>query len=1093
MDYRLAIDLGTTSLGWAVYRLNNDHAPVALIRAGVRIFSDGREAAKNGGVGAPLAVQRRMARGLRRRRDRMLRRKARMMRQLVDFGFFPKDLKARKALEKQYPNPYELRAAGMERELKPEEFGRALFHLNQRRGFKSNRKLDKVELDENGNEVTKASDETSKMKGAISEMRKTLRDQGLTAGQWLYRRMLTGAAVRNREIPTQDKKGNDVIEKNYSLSIDRQIVTDEFDALWARQASFNPVLFNDATRDALRDTLLFQRPLKPVDPGRCTLLPDEQRAPLALPSSQRFRIYQEVNNLRIVDDRMQQTPLTKEQRDLIVNVLERGKPPAKATAKKTVDKAGKGGEGKTRTRRSSNNATFEYIRKLLEVSGTTRFNLEDDRREELKGNAASAALSRPECFGEAWFDFDDNLQDDIVCQLVNEDSEADLIEWLKQRTGVDDARAKVISNARLPEGYGNLSRKALNLIVPELRRDVITYDKAVEAAGLGSHSALGFSVEGEEQLPVIDPATGKPKVNEETGEIRMVLRHLPYYGKALQRHVSFGTNKREDPEEKRYGKIANPTVHIGLNQVRKVVNALIDRYGNPAEVVVELARDLKQSKKQREEIQREQTANEKRNKRIAEDIAGILGITPEGVRRDDIKRWILWEELSRDAADRRCPYSGEQISAEMLLSDQVEVEHILPFSRTLDDGMNNKTVCIRLANRVKGNRTPYEARADFERQGWKYEDILRRAASMPNKRKAARFAEDGYKRWLHEDKDFIARALNDTRYLSRLAKSYLGLVTKGHVRVITGSLTAMLRRHLGLNLLLGDTGEKNRNDHRHHAVDACVIGVTDQGLLQRFASANARADEAGTEQLVKNFQPPWPTFRDQVERAIGNIWVSHKPDHGFEGAMLEDTAHGIGKDGKTIIPSRTSSKANISSVNMISEPGQEARHGVDAEGHPLPYKGYVGGSNYCIEIFRNGQGKWEGEVISTFRAYQIVREAMRRGASREEAVRKLRDPKFAQNGASLVTRLMIDDAVRMSQSNGEGGGREVTMRIVKIASSSGQIFMAPINEANVDARNRDKDDPFKYTSKYASSFQKSHGRKVTVSTLGIVRDPGYSG
>ena len=53
MDYRLAIDLGTTSLGWAVYRLNNEHAPVALIRAGVRIFSDGREAAKNGGVGAP--------------------------------------------------------------------------------------------------------------------------------------------------------------------------------------------------------------------------------------------------------------------------------------------------------------------------------------------------------------------------------------------------------------------------------------------------------------------------------------------------------------------------------------------------------------------------------------------------------------------------------------------------------------------------------------------------------------------------------------------------------------------------------------------------------------------------------------------------------------------------------------------------------------------------------------------------------------------------------------------------------------------------------------------------------------------------------
>ena len=257
----------------------------------------------------------------------------------------------------------------------------------------------------------------------------------------------------------------------------------------------------------------------------------------------------------------------------------------------------------------------------------------------------------------------------------------------------------------------------------------------------------------------------------------------------------------------------------------------------------------------------------------------------------------MWEELSFDVADRRCPYSGVQISAAMLLSEQVEIEHILPFSQTLDDSLNNRTVAMRQANRIKRNRTPWAARADFEAQGWSYEGILQRAERMPL-RKRYRFAHDGYERWLGEDKDFLARALNDTRYLSRVAAEYLRLVCPGSAtRVIPGQMTAMLRAKFGLNDVLGLNGEKNRNDHRHHAVDACVIGVTDQGLLQRFAQANAQAREGGLTRLVESMPLPWDTYRDHVERAVRHIWVSHKPDHGFEGAMMEETSYGIRKDG----------------------------------------------------------------------------------------------------------------------------------------------------------------------------------------------------
>lgn len=141
MRYRLALDLGSTSLGWAMIRLNADNAPCAVIKAGVRIFSDGR----NPKDGSSLAVTRRDARAVRRRRDRLLKRKARMMQTLIAHGFFPKLEAERKALETL--NPYTLRAKGLDAALTPTEFGRALFHINQRRGFKSNRKTDKKDND----------------------------------------------------------------------------------------------------------------------------------------------------------------------------------------------------------------------------------------------------------------------------------------------------------------------------------------------------------------------------------------------------------------------------------------------------------------------------------------------------------------------------------------------------------------------------------------------------------------------------------------------------------------------------------------------------------------------------------------------------------------------------------------------------------------------------------------------------------------------------------------------------------------------------------------------------------------------------------
>lgn len=1044
MRYRLGLDIGAKSIGWAMIRLNAQDEPVALIKMGVRVFPDGR----NPKDGSSLAVSRREARQMRRRRDRLLLRKKRMMAALIELGFFPKDENERKLLVSV--DPYALRKKGLDEKLAPSEFARALFHINQRRGFKSNRKTDKND------------NESGALKSAIKRVADTLKESNFrTVGEWLASRHSNRESVRAR------LRGKSMKDRAYDLYINRAMIEAEFDAIWTKQAQFDPKLFNDSARSRLKDALLYQRPLKPVEPGRCTLLPDEPRAPLALPSVQRFRIFQEVNNLKIIDSSLRETSLSKNDRDLVIEALER-----------------------------KNEITFSAIKKLLKLSGTTKFNLEDSKRDRLKGNTVSVQLAKSDCFGEAWYSFDSVKQDEIANKLINEESESSLALWLNQEFGLTDEKATHIAAISLkPDGYSSLSCTAISRVLPKLQDEVIDFANAVKKAGFVSHSSVSYA--------------------EQTGE---VMQELPYYGQVLQRHVGFGSGKQTDSPEKRYGKIANPTVHIGLNELRKVVNALIKRYGNPSELIVEVARDLKQGKALRDEINNQQAIRQKDNECYREMIRPLLGgVEPSAI---DIQTMRLWVELNpNDAANRRCPYTGEQISMEMLFSDAVEIEHILPFSKTLDDSMNNKTVALRRANRDKGNQVPYEA-FGHSPSGYDYSAILERASLMP-KEKARRFAPDAYERWLRDEKDFLARALNDTAYLSKLAKEYLTLVChKDNVRVIPGRLTAMLRGKYGLNELLSGSYEKNRNDHRHHAIDAVVIGITDQGLLQRFAKANQMASEKGLRRLVESMPLPWASFREQVAHRLQHIIVSFKPDHGYQGGLHNETAYGLRADGRVawrvpldrfktykdvaetefaspqfkdwllrqvdglegkefiqridLIASEQGIRRarivdNLKVIPISGRSGTGGRHGVDATGNPLAYKGYKGDSNYCMEIWCNEKGKWTGAVISTFEANQIVRE---RGWS------SLRDPKHAQNGRLLVMRLMKGDYLKLKDGDKE------RLCVVQKMSESGQIALFDHNEANVDARTRQKD--YSYLFKLPGSLQSAQAKPVTISPIGEI-------
>lgn len=817
--YRLAIDLGMASIGWCIFRLNAADEPSALIRAGVRIFPTGRDPQD----GSSLAVTRRLARQMRRRRDRLLKRKARLLVALVDRGLLPDDDSSRRATAGL--NPYELRARGLDHALMPHELGRALFHLNQRRGFRSNRRTDAKD------------NESGLIKASIRQLHATMEKSGArTVGEWLAWRHRRRESVRAR------LRGTTAKDRSYDLYIDRATVEAEFNTLWSSQSRFHPQLLTPEAKAQIHHILFHQRPLRPVRPGRCTLIPDLERAPQALPSSQHFRIYQELHNLRILGSSLDERPLSKSERDCAFALLNR----------------------KTK-------ATFTQIARAIGLAGQTRFNLQDEKRDALTGNATAAALARGECLGDKWFDLSDAKQDALVERLLSEENEHLLVDWLQAEFGVNEAQAERMANLRLPDGHSRLSREAISRVNAVFEREVCTFDKAVIQAGLGSHSELAHS--------------------QRTGEI---MTQLPYYGEALARHVGFGSGDPSDPAEKRYGRIANPTVHIGLNQVRLVVNGLIRRYGPPSQVVLEVARDLKQGERKRREVLQEQSKRQKENDRWVAELSGPGGLGFQTVSALDLQKMRLWTELNpADPADRRCPYTGEPIGLRRLFSEEVEIEHILPFSRTLDDSLNNKTVALRRANRDKGNRTPYEAFGSAAHNGYDYAAILERAKAMPRE-KAKRFAPDGYQRWLREDKDFLARALNDTAYLSRVAKEYLTLICPfSSVWVIPGRLTAMLRARFGLNDVLGVTGEKNRDDHRHHAVDAAVVGITDRRTLQLVSATSASAREQDLPRLLSTMPPPWPTYRDHVQRAVEAITVSHKPDHNHEGQLHNDTAYGL--------------------------------------------------------------------------------------------------------------------------------------------------------------------------------------------------------
>lgn len=1056
--FRLGLDIGATSIGWWLYRLNGG-AIAEVVDGGVRLFSDGRDAK----TGVSSAVDRRNARAMRRRRDRYLRRRAALMKRLAAAGLMPDDPERAKQLEAL--DPYHLRTEGLDRRLELTELGRALFHLNQRRGFKSNRQADR-----GNNEGGKIAEGTARLDHAM------IAAGARTYGEFLHLRRIGAEnpravpSVRTRLTLRSVEGGKD--QPGYDFYPDRRHLEEEFHKIWDVQAAHHPTL-TDSLRDVLFETIFHQRPLKPPVVGRCLFFP-EPRLPKAHPLTQRRVLYETVNALRIRSESGAAIPLSREQRDTVILLLD-NKAPVKTL--------------------SSAKLSLKAIARHLKLHDGQSFTLEKGR-DEISCDPVRASLSHPDRFGARWTTLSDETQAEIVARLRGDQDIVALTGWLQQTCGLDEAHARATADAPLPEGFARLGETATRVILKHLKAGVLTYDKAVAACGL-HHS------------------------NHRTGEI---LDALPYYGEVLQAHVIPGTGEPGDDDITRFGRITNPTVHIGLNQLRRLVNRIIQRHGKPDQIVVELARELKQSADQKAEAM----AANARNRKAAEARSALLhewGVPDTGANRMRVR---LWQEIHEDQTMRRCPYTGTLISPTMLFSGAVDDDHILPYSRTLDDSTANRTLCLKEANRQKRNKSPWEAQRDGMGV-WALEDAnLRHIPEF----KRWRFAEDAMRRFEGE-RNFEARALVDTQYLSRIARDYLDtLFTEGgHVWVVPGRLTEMLRRHWGLNGLLQDplrdvNKEKNRMDHRHHAIDAAVVAATDRGLVKSMADRSETDVAEGREALASSVPPPWPGFREDVAAQIEGIIVSHRADHGridpaaraqgrdqTTGPLHLDTAYGLTGQFEKGVPLVVSRKPFDSlTPAMIDKIRDEplkvalgaATHGKEGKdfaqalalfrGRPGPYhnigrvrliepvsvieirdtagkayKGYKGDSNHCFEVWRLPDGTITELIVSTFDAHQPGPEPRPHPAARR------------------LVRLFKSDMVKLDQSK----FGPCIAAVVKF-DKNGTITLVSHTASNADERYRKhKEDLFlRFT---ARTLIAAGARRVVVDETGRFRDPGRIG
>lgn len=803
--YRIGLDIGIASVGWAVLENDSNDEPKRILDLGVRLF----EKAENPKNGDSLAQPRRMARTVRRRLRRRRHRLDRIRWLMQQEGLIDTEAFMERYHRPELPNVYELRCAALERKLTGEEFAQILFHIAKHRGFKSTRKAE-TESKENGAVLS-----------AIKENKALMEEKGYrTVGEMLCRdEAFRRPCAWNEEgyLLTVRNTAND-----YRHTILRAMLVEEVKLIFARQRELGNEVASEAFEEKYLAIMESQRsfdqgPGKQPDGqdspyaihgfgdrvGKCTFEPEEMRAAKAAYTSQLFVALQKINHLRLVDKNGKTTELTEEERAAISRLLHK--------------KAG---------------VTYANIRKELGILPDYRFNT-------LNYSAKVKAKEDADVLGETekakFYSMDFYIEmRRRIGPCIDRLPEAEKAAFLDQVGTIltlyknDDSRseelkklgmeAEEIENilAMSPTGFLHLSLKAIHRILPHLKKGM-RYNDACAAAGYdfkgdegGTKSKL---LKGEEIRAVVD-------------------------------------------------EIANPVVKRSVSQTIKVINAIVRKYGSPQAVNIELARDMARNYDDRKAMEKQMKERADGNEAVKKKIQELGKVSPTG---QDILKYRLWLEQGEHClySGERIPLEklfepGYDI--DHILPYSVTFDDSFR-NKALVTSQENRQKGNRTPYEYFGNDErrwkQFEARVLGTIKDYRKQQKLLKTEFTDEEKK--QFKD----RNLNDTKYITTVVYNLIRRNLEL-EPYRREGHKKQVTALNGSVTAYLRKRWGIQALYE---QKNRDIDTHHAVDAVVIACCTDGMIHKITrSSQAREMRYAKDTMFEDPETGEIFYRDHFNR-----------------------------------------------------------------------------------------------------------------------------------------------------------------------------------------------------------------------------------
>lgn len=868
----LGLDLGVGSIGWALITKDEQNNPIDILKIGSRTVPllDGEEDGFSNGNGVSANSSRTQKRTARKCNNRYKLRREQLTNGLRAFHMLPgPELFTLNPLEL-----WQLRAKAVTEKVSLPELGRILYHLNQKRGYKH----------------SKDNEQDSKQTEYVATVNKRyidLQDKGLTIGQYFAQKLKESEQIQENGI-------------SYTYRIKDQVYPraayeEECHKILFTQQRFYPeVLTDDVIKDFFH-FIYYQRPLKSCKHlvNRCELEKQllsssdtatkyaPKVAPLSSPLTQLDKIWEAVNNFTVRNKRNDELFITLEQRKEIVDYLQEHLTINLSKMKEILGiSRTKGWFIKADSLRAlQGNKTRIKIAEALSkgnlskeiIDGFLRFDLDYDYLTDTRTGEIIATIVRA--------NFEDQPLYQLWHYIYSIPDERDLRNKLVKFGIKDDNVLNALCDISFKTmGYANKSTKAIRKILPYLEEG-FKYSEACALAGYNHSNSITKDEEAKRNLKEVIPQIQKNELRQ-------------------------------------------PVVEKILNQMINIVNSLL-KDGAINEIRVELARELKQSKEEREKASKDIRANKRKNDECADRVREY-GFSPT---RNRILKYKMWEETNH-----RCIYCNNGVKVKEFLSGvDAEREHIIPRTMLFDNSFSNQTCSCRKCNQEKKNRTALDYMRDCGRE----DEYIERVNELLEKKQISKtkyhhllashrdyLARKAQGKETQEDKDlwenFIDRQLRQSQMIARKSIEVLRQICH-NVYATSGSITDFLRHQWGYDNILHDLnferfsksgnieevkivgkdgietqverikGWNKRIDNRHHAVDALTIALTTQSMIQRlntlYASKEKMYDdiEASKQEFneKKSVLEKWIAIQPhftyvQASEAISRILVSQK-------------------------------------------------------------------------------------------------------------------------------------------------------------------------------------------------------------------------